>query len=279
MSQPAAPVPTVSPDEVRRAVDDVRLWYHTIELPHGVASPGWFDLRPILDRMPWPDVRGKRCLDVGTWDGHLAFEMERRGASEVVAIDIPDHSMWDIPIRGRKAVSGTLDAMVGEKASGFQTAHRLLGSAVDRRTISVYDLDPAELGTFDVVVCGSLLLHLRDPVRALEAIRSVTAGVLLNTDLMRVGTTLLHPRTPVTRLDGDPNLVQWWHSNAAAHRKMLETAGFDVVRSVRPYAIPYGDGHPPDRGLRDRVNATIRRALLGNDGVPHTAFLARPAAL
>jgi len=278
MSETAS-APIATADEVRRAVDDVRLWYHAIELPHGIVTPGWFDLRPILDRMPWPDVRGKRCLDVGTWDGFLAFELERRGASEVVAIDIPDHAMWDVPIRGRKAVSGTLDAMVGEKASGFQTAHRLLRSAVDRRTISVYDLDPGELGTFDVVICGSLLLHLRDPVRALEAIRGVTSGVLLSTDLMRLGTTLLHPRRAVTQLDGDPNLVQWWHSNLAAHRKMLETAGFDVVRAVRPYAIPYGAGHPPDRGLRDRVNAAARRLLLGGDGVPHSAYLARPATL
>lgn len=60
-------------------------------------TPGWFDLRPIVDRMPWPDVRGKRCLDVGTWDGFLAFELERRGAAEVVATDIESHEDWDWP--------------------------------------------------------------------------------------------------------------------------------------------------------------------------------------
>ena len=66
------------------------IWYHTIELAPGVETPGWFDLRPIVDQLPWPDVRGKRCLDVGTYDGFLAFEMERRGASVVVATDIAE---------------------------------------------------------------------------------------------------------------------------------------------------------------------------------------------
>ena len=51
------------------------LWYHTLELGPDIVTAGWFDLRPRVDRMPWPDVRGKRCLDVGTWDGFLAFEL------------------------------------------------------------------------------------------------------------------------------------------------------------------------------------------------------------
>ena len=48
-----------------------------MELAPGVVTPGWFDLRGILDVLPWPDVEDKRCLDVGTYDGQLAFELER----------------------------------------------------------------------------------------------------------------------------------------------------------------------------------------------------------
>ena len=50
--------------------------------------------------------------------------------------------------------------------------------------VSVYELDPGSIGTFDVVVCGSLLLHLRDPLRALEAIRAVCDGYFLSTNQM-----------------------------------------------------------------------------------------------
>jgi len=67
------------------------MWYHSIEVAPGLVTPGLFDLRPIVERLPWPDVRGKRCLDVGTYDGFLAFELERRSAAEVLATDIADH--------------------------------------------------------------------------------------------------------------------------------------------------------------------------------------------
>ena len=97
--------------DARAAVDQVRLWYHTMELAPGVVTPGWFDLRPILDRLPWPDVEGKRCLDVGTYDGHLAFELERRGAAEVLALDISDHESWDWPIRIRRGSFGSCSSI------------------------------------------------------------------------------------------------------------------------------------------------------------------------
>ncbi|HEX4863507.1 MAG TPA: hypothetical protein VFV02_05520, partial [Acidimicrobiales bacterium] len=55
--------------ELQRQVDEHPFWYHTMDIVSGVATPGWFDLRPVVDQMPWPDVKGKRCLDIGTFDG------------------------------------------------------------------------------------------------------------------------------------------------------------------------------------------------------------------
>ena len=109
------------------------LWYHTMDLGGGVVTPGWFDLRPIVDRMPWPDVRGKRCLDVGTYDGFLAFELERRGASEVVALDIPNHEDWDWPPDVRAQGGERLAELAGpEKGAGFRVAREALGSSVEK---------------------------------------------------------------------------------------------------------------------------------------------------
>ena len=43
-------------------------------------TEGMFDLRPVVDRYGLPArMDGMRALDVGTWDGFWAFEMERRG--------------------------------------------------------------------------------------------------------------------------------------------------------------------------------------------------------
>jgi tRNA (mo5U34)-methyltransferase len=255
------------------------LWYHTIELAPGVVTPGWFDLRPVVDAFPWPDVAGKRCLDVGTYDGFLAFEMEKRGAAEVVAVDLDDHREWDWPARWRSTGAASLAELAGpEKGLGFRIAADALGSNVRRLGLSVYRLAEADLGTFDVVVCGSLLLHLRDPIAALEAIRKVCTGELLSSEAIDLRLTLLHPKAPYARLDGTTELCQWWSPNAAAHRRMLESAGFDIVRTGRPYADPYGPGHPaPGRSARARLSSALRKQRLGHDGVPHVAVVARPA--
>src|SRR5581483_2941262 len=57
--------------DARAAVAGVRRWYHCLEVAPGVVTPGLFDLRPVVDRLPWPEVRGRRCLDVGTADGYF----------------------------------------------------------------------------------------------------------------------------------------------------------------------------------------------------------------
>lgn len=256
------------------AVRSVRGWYHTLDLGHGVVTPGWFDLRPVMNRIPWPDVTGKRCLDVGTYDGEFAFELERRGAREVVATDIASHADWDLLPRQAWQVAATQESMMGEKGRGFAVAAEALGSQVQRKFINIYDLSPNTVGTFDVVVCGTLLLHLRDPLRALAAIRSVCAGQFLSIEEIDIDLTLRHRRTPVLRLRGEQG--QWFVPNAAGHRHMLHTAGFDITETTRPFARPYGAGHPP---VRRTARGRVRAALLGGVGVPMSAALTTVADL
>src|SRR4051812_33467824 len=123
-----------------------------MELPGGTVTPGYFDTRRAASIVPLPSsLRGKRCLDVGTYDGFWAFEMERRGAAEVVAIDVLDHRRWDWPGDTTRAA---VDAIGGPKAqsiAAFDHARDALGSQVERRDLSVYDLSPERVGEFDVV--------------------------------------------------------------------------------------------------------------------------------
>jgi tRNA (mo5U34)-methyltransferase len=261
---------------VRAAIAANPLWYHTLEFPAGEQTPGWFDLRPIVDRMPWPDVAGKRCLDVGTYDGFLAFELERRGAREVVATDVTDHTGWDWP-PDMRARAPELGAIAGEKGAGFRIAKELLGSSVERLEISAYDLSPERVGSFDVIVCGSLMLHLRDPLAALEAIRSVCGGVFLSAEQIKPGLALAHRRRPVAELNGAGELCQYWTPNPAGHRRMLYAAGFEVVEATRPYSIPFGVGHPARAKTPRQVwERLVQRAVTGGTGLAHVAALARP---
>src|SRR5882762_10640795 len=97
MTAPADPQ-TPSLDEVL-ALE--HRWYHTVELTPDVTTPGWIDLRDIVDRVGFPArLDGVRALDVGTADGFWAFELERRGAS-VVAIDSDESPPPDTTRRRR----------------------------------------------------------------------------------------------------------------------------------------------------------------------------------
>jgi tRNA (mo5U34)-methyltransferase len=176
-----------------------------------------------------------------------------------VATDIEDHSRWDWPVRTREAGPVELAQIAGhQKGLGFEIAKEALGSSVERVERSVYDLDPAHDGHFEVVVCGALLLHLRDPVRALEAIRSVCTGSFVSAEQVDVRLTMLSRRRPAASFRGGDR-VQWWIPNAAAHRALLESAGFRIV-GKRRYRVPLGAGHPARR----------RRTM------PYSALLAEP---
>jgi tRNA (mo5U34)-methyltransferase len=265
------------PAEAKRLVDGRPFWYHTMELGPGVVTPGWFDLRPIVDELPWPDVRGKRCLDVGPYDGFLTFELERRGAASVVAADISHPSGWDWPVLERERGSQALAEIAGEDpGGGFRAAAQALGSSAERVECSIYDLSPERVGEFDVVVCGSLLLHLRDPLRALEALRSVCREAFLSSEQVNAALTLLSRRRPLAAFRGGAK-VQWWIPNAASHRLMLQAAGFTVERTAGPYSIRLGPGHPSLGRWRPLRQNAAAVALTGSRGVPHAAILATPA--
>jgi tRNA (mo5U34)-methyltransferase len=264
-------------DDRRRAVESHPFWYHTLDLGDGLVTPGYFDLRHIFDSIPFfPDVRGKRCLDIGTYDGFFAFEMERRGAAEVVATDIEDHLLWDWP----PDVQPNLDNKIfeGEKGDGFRLAAQLLDSKVDWRAINIYDLNPDELGTFDVVTCGSLLLHLRDPLRALAAVRSVTAGVFLSSEEIDLWLSVTSRHKPVARINGSGPMCQWWNANAAGHRQMLTAGGFAPGEVSKPYVVRFNTHPRPSRSPRALLDGLALRAITRDrhPGILHRAILSRP---
>jgi tRNA (mo5U34)-methyltransferase len=253
-----------------------REWYHTLELAPGVETPGYFDHRSILAKLPIPaSLAGERCLDIGTFDGFWAFEMERRGADEVIAADILDPLAWDWPAGADPLAIEALERRK-EAGRGFAIAARALGSKVEKVEASVYELDPSVHGEFDFVFMGSLLLHLRDPIRALERVRSVCRGSFLTIDAVDPLLTLLHPRRPIAFLEGTAR-PWWWKPNLRGYEQMVRAAGFDVVQGPKLLLIPAGAELKRKRvGLRNLRAYEGRQALLRRHiGDPHAFILAR----
>jgi tRNA (mo5U34)-methyltransferase len=216
---------TSSEQDIRRRLAD-HAWWHTIELAPGVVTPGWWDLRPTAARLPWPGspLRGLRCLDVGTMDGFWAFELERRGAGEVHAIDLADPAHQDVPYHQRLERDSTPPARL--RSQSFRTAAELLGSRVVYHDLNVYDLDPRGIGQFDLVILGYVLQMVRDPLRALEAVRGVCRGWVLVLDTVSAPLSLLP--APLARLCARRGHLEWFVFNRAGLAQALALAGFQV---------------------------------------------------
>ena len=262
---------------IRARVDQLP-WYHSIDLGDGVVTPGEYDHRPVVPHVPLPDrLDGLRCLDVGTHDGFWAFEMERRGAAEVVAIDVehPEEIDWPEP---RLEITEELRAHVAERKSAFDVAAGALGSSVKRQWCSLYDLTPEEVGSFDLAFLGTLLHHLRDPIGALQSVRRVVDGRLVLVAVISPWKTALFPFTPLTELLEMGSDPFYELPNIAGLRRQLELGGWEVERWGRPHLQVFGEGHRPAplqwrdrRGLR-----TLPRQLLYRKGVLHVSVVARP---
>jgi len=210
-----------------------REWYHTIELAPGVETPGYFDLREVAQEVLPGSLAGARCLDVKTFDGFWALELEKRGASEVVAIDILDPRKLDWPVGSDDSVL----AAVGERkgaGEGFEIVMEALGKRIERLEMSVYELDPVTNGMFDFVYVGSLLLHLRDPVGALEAILRCLkpGGLLVQMEHFSIRNTLLSPRRATGDFQPLRGEFNWWLANLSLLKAWPWSAGFVDVRRV-----------------------------------------------
>jgi tRNA (mo5U34)-methyltransferase len=198
-------------------------WFHTIELAPGLVTPGRDDTRARVDVLKLPgDLSGKTVLDVGAWDGFFSFEAERRGAARVLATD---SFAWDGTNWSTKA--------------GFDLAREALSSNVEDRQLDILDLDPAQIGTFDVVLCLGVLYHMRHPLLALERVAAVTGELLI----LETHVDMTWTRRPAAafypshQLGLDP--TNWWGPNPEAVVGMLRAVGFQRVDVATPDSTAY----------------------------------------
>src|SRR4051794_12905796 len=141
-------------------------WYHRIELPGGIVTPGPAPARAESYRLP-ERLDGKRVLDVGAWDGFWTFEALKRGARQVVAID--DFSDF----------LGTLEQSDRRAWDTFDLCRDAFGYDADRcrrQEMSVYDVTEDRLGRFDVILFFGTIYHLRHPLLALDRLSAVCDG-------------------------------------------------------------------------------------------------------
>jgi tRNA (mo5U34)-methyltransferase len=162
----------VTKEELQAAVDAVPYWYHRIDLPYGIVTPGWAPIDPAAYRIP-DDLAGKTVLDVGAWDGYWTFEAVKRGAAVVAIDDFSD------------TVGSVTNADRSKKWRTFNLCREALGLTEDQcctYDTSVYNLpkinawnpvfaDTFQACTYDCIFLFGVLYHLRSPLLALEILR------------------------------------------------------------------------------------------------------------
>jgi hypothetical protein len=112
----------------------------------------------------------------------------------------------------------------------------LLGSRVTYLQRNLYELDAAELGTFDIVLFLGLLYHLPDPLGALRVVRNLTRQrMLLETLVLDFGGEM--DELPMMRFfagsswAGDP--TNYWGPNVRCVEDMLGETEFAARRVIR----------------------------------------------
>lgn len=224
-------------------------WYHRIELPHGVVTPGWAPLHIGSYRIP-ERLDGKRVLDIGAWDGFWTFEALKRGARQVVAIDDFSDFLGSLKQEDRKAWEN------------FDLCREALGYSEERcqrHGLSVYDLKPETFGRFDYVFAFGLLYHLRYPLLALDRISAVCR------DRLYVESAVLDDFSPyrgglnhgysggqmVMEFYPDTqygeNATNWWAPTLHCLAHLVRAAGFERVDAWKLTANP--SGLPQCRGF------------------------------
>ncbi len=139
-------------NEIQKELKKYR-WYHHIKINDEITTNGFkketSTQKKILSVLDNIDFRGKRVLDIGCRDGLFSFYAEKRGASEIIAID----------------------NNLSKGATEFLIPY--FKSKVKMYLKNIYDLKVSDFGEFDIVIFVGTLYHLRYPFYSLKIVKDV----------------------------------------------------------------------------------------------------------
>ena len=269
----------LSAEELRTRADSFG-WFHPIDLGQGVTTHG-LSKGPFVTPGQMPDLAGRSVLDIGAWDGYYSFQAERLGAARIMALD---HYVWGVDMGARQvywaecAERGVLPDhdrdltdfwmpdLPGRRA--FDFAREALSSKVEATVADFATVDLRTVGTYDVVLYLGVLYHMKEPLRALERLRTVTDEVaVIETQAMHVrGMETVSLLQFFAGGDFAADYGNWFIPTIEALHQMTLAAGFSRVETV------VGPPAPPRAGPSRLRRALGRVPPIGSTNHPQTTY-------
>lgn len=214
---------------------DGALFYHSMNVPGHGKIPGMCDVSNALPfRVERLNLKGRRVLEIGPASGFFTFEMERSGA-DVVAVELAPTDSWDIVPHGTPEIVSQFNTELQRVRDSFWFCHERFASKARVFESPVYDI-PDSLGPFDVACIHDVLLHLRDPMRALQVLGRLADTLVVSEIEPYAGSRralplrLLSRYFPVTYFLPKPedvnNVHTWGGIGSKACSEMLAVLGF-----------------------------------------------------
>lgn len=182
-------------EELYAALREEDFRYHSFSFNDGTHIEGDYDIAKNIHEYPFPkSLKGLKVLDVGCGGGWYSVYFALQGA-EVTAFDA--RGLCDMDVVGRtkyppvedekKEPDRYIDGLpVYNNRTSNTLFHLIEEYNLDIKFVGgrIYYLDTLLEEEYDLVFFGNVLLHLRDPIRALAAIRNVCKGRLVVTALV-----------------------------------------------------------------------------------------------
>ena len=164
-------------DAIKQKIDSFERWHYEFDLDghktpihppqransHEQRKRYFFD--PLVE-LCGGSLAGKRVLDLGCNAGYWSLEAIERGADFVLGID------------GRP--------MHVDQANFVYEVKGIDRSKYEFRMANIFDLNVADLGTFDIVLCLGLMYHVSKHVELMEMMSSVNDDILVIDTLLSV---------------------------------------------------------------------------------------------
>jgi 2-polyprenyl-3-methyl-5-hydroxy-6-metoxy-1,4-benzoquinol methylase len=111
---------------------------------------------------------------------------------------------------------------------------------VRRHFCNIYDLTPDTVGTYDLVFCASVLLHLTDPLRALYGIRRVCRNEAIICTGIDTHSHVINEARALFL--GTATGQAFWFPTMVCLEQMALAAGFTRVERVSTFSLRSVDG-------------------------------------